>query len=139
MERFIIKIGILLVAGLFICDLHSIILRAFPETANIQYDLFLSKSFHLKLPVIWYIYELTNLLNKIIWCYVITEIGLRVSKKLFWIGITFLLYQITQFFFYIWDRNTSFFSNIIVYCCIGILIVEILMPSKPTGIIKSME
>lgn len=139
MEKFIIKIAILLVIGLCISDIHSVILRLWPNTEYIKYDLFLSKSFHLQLPVIWYIYELANLLNKIIWCYVIAEIGLRFSKKLFWIGATFFLYQITQFFFYLWDRNTSFFSNIIVYCCIVILIVEILMPTKKTGIIKSME
>lgn len=139
MERFVIKIAFLLVTGLCICDIHSIILRAFPITANIQYDLFLSKSFHLKLPVIWYIYELANMLNKIIWCYVIAEIGLKISRKLFWIGVTFLLYQITQFFFYVWDRNTSFFSNIIVYCCVIVLVIEILMPNKKTAIIKSME
>lgn len=133
------KVATLLVIGFILCDIHSVILSTYPQTEFIKHDLFLSKSFHLKLPVIWYIYELTNMLNKIIWCYVIAEVGLKISRRLFWIGITFLLYQISQFFFYLWDRNTSFFSNIIVYCCTAILIVEILMPGKKTGIIKSME
>lgn len=80
--------------------------------------------------VLWYMYEISNMLNKIIWCYVLAAIGAKISIKLFWIGVTFILYQITQFFFYLWDRNTSFGSNIVVYCCIGIAILEIFIPEK---------
>lgn len=139
MNRFAVRIAILLIVGLFICDLHSLIWKLWPQTEFIQYDLFLSPKFHLKMNVLWYIYELANMLNKIIWCYVLASIGGKISIKLFWVGVTFLLYQITQFFFYLWDRNTSFASNVVVYCFIGIAFLEIFIPEKRLGKIVNME
>jgi len=133
------RIAILLIVGIAICDLHSIIWKLWPQTEFIEYDLFLSKKFHLKMNVLWYMYEISNMLNKIIWCYVLTVVGAKVSSKLFFIGLTFLLYQVTQFFFYLWDRNTSFWSNIIVYCFIGIAIVEIFIPDKKMAKVIRIE
>ncbi len=136
---FSVRIGVLLIIGLAICDLHSIIWKLWPQTEFIEYDIFWSKNFHLKMNVLWYLYEFSNMINKMIWCYVLAIIGLRISAKIFWIGVTFLGYQITQFFFYLWDRNTSFGSNVVVYCFIGIAIVQIFIPEKHLGKIISID
>lgn len=136
---FSVRIAVILVASLVIGDLHSVIWKIWPQTEFITYDLFWSKNFHLKLNVLWYIYELGNLLNKMIWSYVVASVGLRISAKIFWIGIIFLGYWFTQFFFYMWDRNTSFVSNVVVYCFILAEIAMIFIPEKRLAKIISME
>jgi len=130
---------LLLVVGFIICNIHSFIWKFWPQTEFIQYDLWLSSKYHLKINVIWYVYEIANILNKIIWCYVLTAIGNKISIKLFWVGITLLGFQFTQFFFYIWNRNTSHLNNIIVYCFMWIAFLEIFIPEKRLGKIVNME
>jgi hypothetical protein len=145
-KRFVKRKSILLVTGICICDVHSVIKFFWPQTQDINYNLFLSPKYHDSQNVLWYMFELGNILNKIIWCYILASCGLLiasfgfpVARKLFWIGLIFFGYQITQFCFYIWNRNTSFHSNIMVYCAILAGVVEIVWPDKKNGIIKRME
>lgn len=128
-----------MVISLALCDIHSVIKLFYPKTATITYDLFISGSYHHPQTVLWYMFELANLLNKIIWCYILAAFGKKIHPKLFWMGIILLCYEITQFFFYIWNRNSSFMSNAMVYCAVGVAIIEIFWPTKRTGIVKSME
>jgi len=139
MNRIVIVIGLLLFTGLALCEISSILYRFRPETANIYYDLFLSPSYHFKITVLWYIYELANILNRIIWCYCFAFVALKYSRNLYWVGITFVFYQFTQFFFYIWNRNSSFVSNFFVYVCMLFVILEIVIPSRNSARIKSIE
>ena len=86
--------------------------------------------------VLWYIYEIANIVNRILWCFAFSVVALKFSIKLYWIGVTFLLYEFSQFFFYIWNRNTSFTSNIFVYVTMLVVAVEILLPAKKVVKIK---
>ena len=128
-----------MIAGLLLTETSAILYRMYPETANIEYDLFLSKKFHFKISVLWYIYELTNIINRVIWAYVFTLVSLKYSRNLYWVGVTFMLYECSQFFFYIWNRNTSLISNILVYVCMGFIVLEILIPSKILAKVRRMD
>jgi hypothetical protein len=139
MKWFIIKIVSLCVIGLFLSELHTLIYYIKPETANIELDLWMDKSYHQKLSVLWYVYELNNRLSMIIWFYAFAKCCQIFSNKLFNIILVFVLYFITQFAFWIWDRNTIFFSNFIVYAYMAIAIMYLFIPSKKGGKLINIE
>jgi hypothetical protein len=139
MRNEIVFLSCLLLFGLFLSEVQTIVYFLYPASATIEYDLFLSKTYHLKMSALWYIYELSNILNKIIWAYVFCRIAERVSWMLFKIAIVFLVYEFTQFFFYLWDRNTSFISNLCVYFAMAFIILEILIPEKKRAKVRSFK
>lgn len=139
MRNEIVFLSCLLLFGLLLSEVQTIVYFLYPQSATIEYDLFLSKTYHLKMSSLWYIYELSNILNKIIWAYVFCRITEKISWMLFKIAIVFLVYEFTQFFFYIWDRNTSFISNLCVYFAMGFIILEILIPEKKRAKVRSFK
>jgi hypothetical protein len=135
----IIFLSCILLIGLSLSEAQRVVYFIYPQSATIEYDLFLSKNYHLKMSALWYIFEISNILNRIIWAYVLCRVVEKVSFTLFKIAIVFLVYQFTQFFFYIWDRNTSFISNLCVYFAMGFIILEILIPEKKRAKVRSFK
>lgn len=129
----------LLVIGVILTDIHSLIHHFFPQTAEIEYVLWLDKSYKEKITVLWYFYEITSIINHIIWCYVFARVAGLISHRLFMIAIVFFVYYTTQFAFYIYNRNTVFFSNIIVYIYMSVAILFLLLPSKKGGKLINLE
>lgn len=128
-----VLIAVLLFSGLIITEIPTLLRILFPETATIEYNLFIQKSYHEQITVLWYIYELGQILNRLIWAYAFCQLAKIISNKLFYIGVTFFVYQTFNFFFYIWDRNSSSLNNSILYCIVLIVIIEIIIPNKKTS------
>lgn len=139
MNSLIIQVVILLFLGLGLSEISSLIYWLYPQTAIIQYDLFLDRGYKQKLTVLWYIYELTNILDRILWAYCFCRISELASRKLFFVCMIFFWYRISQFLFYVWNRNTSFMANYVLYTSMALIIVELLWTNKKTGKIKSIE
>lgn len=112
----------------------------FPETKTTQYDLFLSRDFKYKLSVLWYIYELGAILNKIIWAFVLAKVSKLVSVKLFRVASIFCGYYFIQFFLYIWNRNTSALVNLVLYfSMVTICVIEMVRRDKKAVKVISMQ
>lgn len=139
MNKLIIELSILLFLGLALSEVHSLVYYLKPETAKIEFDLFLEKAYKQKLTVLWYLYELSGLLNRIIWAYVLCRISNKISFKLYKISVVFFGYHISQFLLYIWNRNTSFIVNWVLYTAMFLIILEIILPDKKQGKIKSLN
>lgn len=121
---------ILLLVGLALTEVHGLIYFFWPQTSQIEYDLFLDKSYHNKITVLWYVYEMANILNRIIWALVLAKISTHVSFKMFKVGVVFVGYYICQFIFYVVNRNTSYLANYCLYFCMACIIGIILWPMK---------
>lgn len=139
MKWFTIKITALFCIGLGFTEIHMVIYYLYPKTAEIEYSLWLDKSFHQPITVLWYIYELTSILKNLIWVYATAKICYLFSYKLFNVMIVFFFYYVTQFAFYVWNRNTVFFSNLIVYIYMALAILLLFLPSKKGGKIVNIE
>jgi hypothetical protein len=139
MKWFVIKITSLLLIGIALTDIHMVVLFFYPDTAELTYSLWLDKNYNEEITVLWYIYELSNVLKNIIWCYAFAKVAQIISYKLFNILLVFFFYYLTQFAFYIWDRNTSFFSNIIVYIYMTVAIFPFFLPTKKGGKLINIE
>lgn len=130
--------SVLLFAGLIISEIPTVLRICSPETSVIKYNLFLDKAYNEQITVQWYIFELGHIINRIIWVYIVCKLALLVSKKLFLVSLTFMFYQVCNLFFYIWDRNSSAVNNLILYCVMAVVLIEILIPSKKAKV-KSIE
>lgn len=139
MRRFAIKISSALMLSTLLCDLHMIVYYKWNETAQIKTDLFISPSFHYKQTVAWYLYDMTRFIRDAVWVFCFAQVANLVSHRLGKILTVFFFYHLTQFAFYLWDRNSSFFSNIIVYIYMCVAIVYMFIPSKKGGKLFNLE
>lgn len=139
MKWFTIKITALLLIGIALTETHMVILFFYPKTAELTYSLWLNKDYKEEITVLWYIYEVCNIIKNIIWCYAFAQVAYLVSYRLFKVLLVFFFYYLTQLAFYIWDRNTVFFSNVIVYIYIVLAIVFFFIPEKKGGKLINIE
>lgn len=123
MNKFVITITLFLLLGLALSEIHMFILKFYPQTAIIERSFWLDKNHNEKISLVWYVYEVSNILNRMIWVFCFASVANLISHRLCNVIIVFFFYYLTQFLFYIWDRNTVLFSNFIVYLYMLIAIV----------------
>ncbi len=100
MNNFSIQIAILLFLGLALSEISSLVYYIWPQTAVIEFDLFIQRSFKQKISVLWYIFELANILDRIIWAYALFRVAAKISYRLEGIALVFFGYYIIQFLLY---------------------------------------
>lgn len=140
MRRLTITITIMFLSGIFLSELPVIIHKLYPQTAEIEYSLFLDNKVEQKITVLWYLYEISDLLNRMIWAYAFCKLASFISVKLFKVGMTFVFYYASQFVLYLWNRNSSGISNwCVIGCIIFVLYFLIFWPDREKGKLKSLE
>lgn len=133
MKSFTARVTVALLFGLLLCETQSIVRILYPETEVQEYSLWLSNNYKEKITLLWYMYEMAGILNRAIWIFCFAMTAKMVSYRLFKILFLFFCYEMTQFLFYIYNRNSSFFSNIILYIYMGLAIIFLLTPDKKQG------
>ena len=140
MRRLTISFIILFFSGLFLSEIPTIISKIWPRTIYLEYNLFLDKRVTEKISVLWYIYELAALINRVIWAYAFCRVAIIISDRLFKAGVAFMFYQVGQCIFYCWNRNSSFVINLCLYVVMAIYLFFILAEkSKIKSMYKSIE
>lgn len=129
----------LLLIGIALTDVHMVVLFFYPNTAELTYSLWLDKNYKEQITVLWYIYEVCNILKNIIWCYAFAQVAYLISYRLFKVLLVFFFYYFTQLGFYVWDRNTVFFSNVIVYLYMTLAIIFFFLPQRKGGKLINIE
>ena len=82
----------------------------------------------------WYIYEMSMILCKMIWTFIIARLAAMMGERAFKVAACFSFYYLIQFVFYIYNRNTSFTNNLLVY--LALLISIIIITRHHSKIIK---
>lgn len=126
----------LLFLGMLLGELHQVVYFYYPETAVIEYALWLDKSYVEKITVLWYLFELSNIIDKVIWAFVLAKISMMVSRRLFKVCVVFIFYYLTQFGFYIWNRNTSAWANNIIYLYMVCIVIYIFIPDRKAKLVE---
>lgn len=139
MKWFIIKISTALLVSILLCDTHIFIYYKFRETADIGCDLFLDPTYHYEQTILYYIHDLMLMFKDIVWAFCFAKVADLVSHKLYRVLIVMFSFHLTQFVFYVWNRNTTFISNIIVYIYIVVAIVCLFLPDKKGGKLINLE
>jgi len=139
-KKLTISFVFLFSVGLFLSEVSTIISKVWPRTAYIEYNLFFDKKVTERISVLWYIYELSALLNRVIWAYAFCRVAIIVSDRLFKVGVAFMFYQVGQCIFYCWDRNSSFGINLFLYAAMAVYLFFIFFKkSRIKSIYKSIE
>lgn len=126
----IIRITVLLFLGILAWDFHLVVYFIWPETAVITCDIWLDKSYHQEMTVQWYLYGMGRYLAELIWAVATSMLAGIVSYKLFKITVVFVLFFVTQFWFYCWDRNVSIWANFWVYLFMALMVFYLFIPDK---------
>lgn len=126
----------LLFAGILICEIPGFIYFFWPETATIKYNLYLNKKYQDEVSVLWYTYDLSNITDRFIWAYCFCKIATERSRLLFKAMLVFMAYRVTEFGFYMWNRNSSYFNSVITYLYMLCLLILIFNDKKEAKIIK---
>jgi hypothetical protein len=103
-----------LLLGLILTKADDIIYMIWPSTATQKMFLFLDQSYYSedhKITILWYVYELMAIADKVIWCIVISLLAYKYSYRLFLIGVVFFVYNGLQLYFYMLNRNTTYWAN----------------------------
>ena len=139
MRWLVVTISLLFLAGIFLSELPIIVYYFYPQTAELEYNLFLSGKYDQKMTVLWYMYELAELINRMIWAYAFCKVSSIISYKLFKIGMVFIFYNFIQVLFYLWNRNSSGISNLLACICIVVVLYFLIKPDKNKSRYKSIE
>lgn len=116
MANFEKKITLLILFGISISHLNPLLSHIYPRVDVSQYDWFLSPRYHQNLTISWYVFEITNIINRVIWSYAFLMCAKRfLSRKTFYISCFLFFYYLSQVWFYIWDRCTNAISITLVF------------------------
>lgn len=107
MRKLIIWYGVLLIIGHILMEAHSVLYAFYPKSATINLDLFWSRSFKMKINILWYIKMIGDDLSTIITFYVLTNIAYRFSSALFFVSSVFFLYHIIDLFLFCWNYKRT--------------------------------
>lgn len=122
------KITLLIIVGMSLSQFNSILYRISPRISQMKYDLFWSPTYHESLPVAWYVFEIGNILNRVIWCYAFCVVAKLYNRKLYYAGVVFLFNYLSQIILYAWDRNTNIISSCLVYGATFAVVIQFLIP-----------
>ncbi len=143
MKKFVSNIVLLLSLGVSICDFHSVVGHFYPILMNKERLMWGDRIDILKYDGVatlyCYMWEVENIVALIIWFFAFSRVANLVSHTLSRVINVFCAYFATQLFFYVWDRNTVFFSNIIVYIYMTIAIIISMFPTKKGGRLINLE
>lgn len=134
-----VRVGIVLIVAILIPDFWVLIDFFWPETANTEYDLWLSSTYHEKLNALWYFYGVGSYISRLLFALVVSKVASLVSFKLYKVSLTIVVFYIIQFAFWLWNKNTSVWANYIVYLVIICCIVHLLIPDKQQAKYRIMQ
>ncbi len=129
----IIQIGIIWVISVLIVDIWVVFQKFIPGIGETTYNLWWDKDYNEPLNALWYIAGVGAYLSKVMFVCGASKLASLYSFKLYKVSIVFVGYYITQFGFWLYNKNTSIWANFLVYLCVGCTIVYLLIPEKKEG------
>lgn len=138
---FVIRMILLLVLGLALNSISTLVGWAMPETVNIYVgNIYFDKNYKApSVTVLYYIYELAPYVDNVIRAYVFYRLSSLVSYRLTKVAFWFAIYYGVQVLFYLWNRNTSGLSNLVVLIAIVLMLLQIVLPYKKMSKIRDFD
>jgi hypothetical protein len=127
-----------LIIGLALSEVDQIFYWLCPAVSiTPSQHLYLDNAYNIPITPVYYVYELSDNVNKMIWALVLAIVAIKINYKFYLIACVFLFFRFIQIPFYIINRNSSFLNNIFVYAAMAVMIFVWVKPfHKPARIIK---
>ena len=126
---------ILAIIALLITDAWVLVKSFWPKTEDILCNLWLDKEYNVPLNVLWYIHGIGLYIAKIIWSIILLMLASKINLRLKRVFGAVTLYYCLQFYFWLYNKNTSVFANFIVYIYIIPIILFLIIPERKAKII----
>lgn len=129
---YITKLVFISLLGLILHEVSNLIYYIDPRTENIYpKHLYLSKSYEQpKISVLYFFYELVPYIDNLIKSVVLYSVAGFIAVKLRKVAFWFCVLYVTQIYYYLYDRNTSFLANITLYTIIAVICIIVIYPAK---------
>jgi len=120
-------VGVVLIAGHILSEVHGFIWDIYPQIETIKMDLFWSRSFRMLLPVQWYIKTLFDDTLYILILYAFAKSVIERSVKLYMICIIFMLYHAADMICFMYNyKQDRLIYWALVWCSTASVLVLIL-------------
>jgi len=140
MDTFYKRLTIVLVFGLFLSELDQIFYLLYPkESISPSKNLYMDSSYTTPITPVYYMYELTDIINKSIWAFVLCLISAKLNYKFYLTACVFLFFRLSQIPFYIINRNSSFLNNIVLYVSLILTLAIWVKPFRKSAKIIKMQ
>jgi hypothetical protein len=138
---FIIKLILISFFGLALEEVSVLIYSFHPSTEAIYpKHMYLSKSYEQpKVTVLYFFYELSIFLNKFIQSIVVFKLASVIDNKLRQVFFWIMLMYAVKIYYYLYDRDTVFKANIILYGIILLICSVIVWPDKEFTKLKAVK
>ncbi|MES2428258.1 MAG: hypothetical protein V4560_14860 [Bacteroidota bacterium] len=127
------QIGIIWVISVLIVDTWVLFQKFIPGISETTYNLWWDKDYNEPLNALWYIAGVGAYLSKVLFVYGASKLASLHSLKLHKVSIVFVGYYVTQFAFWLYNKNTSVWANFLVHLFIVIVVPYLLIDEKKTA------
>jgi hypothetical protein len=93
---------------------------------NQKFDLFIKPGFHYEMSFAWWVYELTECMNKVIVLFICCMMADMLSRTLFKIVFIFMLYEVANFWLLLWNYKQTKETYWIMSTVVAVSLVIIL-------------
>ena len=139
MRKTILFVTIALILSVAFTEAHSILFVISPEFSNRKIDLFLSPNFKKELSLQWYLYIYSNSFLKLTLTFLLAVIGLKYSRKVFYITLIYFFYFCVDVFLFWWDYQSNFHLYWAMLIVSIIVIILLFVPIKEKAKIISLD
>jgi hypothetical protein len=107
MKQLVIILGIILIVGHLLTEVHGIIYDIYPKINTINLDLFWKKNFHFDLSLHWWIKDLCDSMLLIIVFFVMAKIAYQYSYTLFLISVIYMIYHVIDLCLFMYNYKQT--------------------------------
>lgn len=138
MDKLFNRLTWALIIGLILSEVDQIFYWLSPTLSiTPSQHLYLDHAYSIPITPVYYVYELSDNVNKMIWALVLAIVAVKINYKFYLIACVFLFFRFIQIPFYLINRNSSFVNNIFVYAAMVVMIIVWVKPfRKPARIIR---
>jgi hypothetical protein len=128
---------LILIIGLALTEVDYLLVWIAPSTDLIPVD-GMYVSYHKPVTPRYYVYEFTDFVYKMARSFVLCIVARNWSYRFYLVCCIFLFFDMTQVLFYLINRNTDYFNNVIVYTIMAVMIFIWAKPFKKLAKIIKM-
>lgn len=131
-----IRIGVLIVVAMLLPDVWVIAQWGWPSLQDTSLSMWLDPTYKVHVNALWYIWGAGTGISRILVSYVLVIFGRQISPKALSITRVLFWFYVTQYAFWLWNKNTSILANFVVYIYLVPAVIYIVIPDKKTKIIN---
>lgn len=123
-------IVIFIIISVAITEYHTYVSYKWSFTSKLIVDQWMNKDHVEEIPFLYWLYEIEPIVKDLVKNILFAIVASFRFKRIKNVLIVFIAYDLTQLYFYFWNRNSSLFPNTIVYMYMALAVLVFFIPTK---------